>query len=396
MTTKIRSIKALKDGVAGLLTGISLDNVSDLYGKFEEALSTLQQKAQLPEAMTSEIITLYDGVTDYPAPTPIFGSSIKDIRPVGQFRHSGDMAYRKGGEDFDLKKGYSPHSGYNVTFETENGINIMRVKTRFCPTRIVLDTMGLTTGWVASGSASNLTQDTSFYYHAPASLRFTLTGASVGYLTKTLTSTVDMTAFLNVGVVFLPLELQSANLSSLELRLGSSASAYWSLSVTQAMLGAWRTGQFDDTPFDLSLATKVGSPDITKINYIRLAFTTSATIASVRAGFLSCSLPSQHKVMFSTNGIFKATDGSINNFITDDDDVIILNDAAYNLYKHECALSVGFGEGGTLSEGLVATINSKLNGARTRTGAIMQLGLYDIFRAANPNEDIRNTGSWYD
>ena len=73
-----------------------------------------------------------------------------------------------------------------------------------------------------------------------------------------------------------------------------------------------------------------------------------------------------------------------------------MNDAAYNLYEHECAIAVGLQEGGTLAEGLLATINSMLNGARARNGQVIQLGLYDKFRADNPSEDIRVGGSYYE
>lgn len=395
MTTIIRTIKKLKDGISGLLTNVAVDNVSDLYGKLEESLATLQQKAQLPEAMTSTLITLYDGVVNYPAVTPLFGSTVKDIRPVGQFRQSGDMVYKHGGEDFDLQKGYGPISGYNLAFETENGVNIMRIKTRFTPHRVVVDPMNATTGWTIGGTASLLAQDTSFYYMSPASLRFTLTGIGSGYLEKTLQSAIDMTPYKNVGMGFLELELPVLNLSSVNIRIGSDSANYYTVSATQGNLGAWTVGDFLDTPLDLSQATTTGAPDITKIKYVRLTFTTIATITNIRCGYLSFSLPSQHKVMFSTNGIFKATDGSINNFITDDDDIILLGDSPYNLYKHECAMTVGFGEGGTLAGGILGTINSKLNGARSRTGQIIQLGLYDIYRANNPSGDVRETGNWY-
>lgn len=561
-----RTVKRLSDGVAGLLTGVDLNNVSDLFGKFEEALSTLQQKATLPEGKTSQLYTLYDGVTDYIAPTPNFGSSVVDIQPIGQPRQDFDVVQKVGVEDFDRLKQYLP-SGYRVALETSKGVNMIRIKSRFTPTRIVIDPMSDTTGWTAStatplvldsysetnqdnfysigntlnlaagqafynrnnvildscklyikkigsptgnvtvklfamggtfgssavptGSAlatadvlniatlttsfavktfsfsgaqritlsadthyclvvyysggdgsnalevgrdasspshsgnaffsndgttftaqtiydmcfyvyganiavSGLVADQSFYYFNPASLRFTLSGVGIGYLEKTLTQSIDLTRYQNVGVSFLELELPALNLTSVEFRIGTDSSNYYSVTQTQGQMGAWTTGKFLDTPFDLSTATTVGSPTITDINYVKLTFVTTATLTNIRCGYLSISLPSQHEIFFTTTGMFLAADGSINNFITADDDVILLNDASYNLYKHECAMSVGFGEGGTLSGGLLATINSKLNGARARNGQVIQLGLYDKFRADNPSEDIRMVGNWYD
>jgi hypothetical protein len=384
----------LKDGIAGLLTGTNINNVTNVNNAIERALRTFLGKATIPEASTSQIVTLYDGVTDYLAPSSMFGSTIKDIRPIGQTRQITDMAFRDYGEDFDRKKQFSP-SGARLTFETENGLRIMRVKTRYTPSRVVLDPMSATTGWVASGSASLLTQDKSFYYMNPASLRFTLTGASVGILTKTLTSPVDLTPYLNVGVGFLELELSALKLSSIEARIGSDASNYYLVNATQGQLGAWTLGQFNDTPFDTSGATIVGSPDITKIKYVRLAFTTSDTISNVRCGYLFVAMPSPHKILYTTTGVFQTEDGSISNYIKTDDDVILLDDSAYNIFEHECALTIGLQNGGSLANGVIASINGMLNGARSRTGAILQLGLYDRFKADNPSEEIGKLGNWY-
>ena len=343
--------------------------------------------------MTSTLITLYDQVYNYPAIYPVFGSTVKDIRPVGVTRWSGDLVYRQNGEDFDIGKGYST-DGYAITFETENGLNIMRLDTKFTTPKIVLDPMSDVKGWTMGGTLSGLAVDQSYVYSFPASLRMNLTGAGSGYIERTLQQQIDMTNYIGVGKVFLALEIPSTQLSAVELRLGSDANNYYVVSATQGMLGSWSTNDFLDTPFDLSVATKVGNPVITKIDYVRLTFSTLATMNNIRCGYLWGALPSQHKVLFTTTGIFK-NGNVISNFITDDTDIILLNDAAYNLYEHECAVTVGLQEGGTLGEGLISSINSMLNGARARNGAVIQLGLYDKFRADNPSEDVRSVGSWY-
>lgn len=393
MAVLTRTVKSLKDGVAALLTRPNLNSVNNLNNALERALRTFSQKATIPEAMTSSIVTLYDGIINYPAVSPMFGSTIKDARPVGQNRFRDDMVTRLGGEDFDRTKN-DWVSGYKISFETENGVNLMKIKSRFVSPKAVLDPMNATTGWSVGGSASALAQDVSFYYKSPASLRFTLTGASSGYIERTLSQTIDMTSYLNVGVVFLALEIPSTSLTSVELRLGSSNANYYRVTVTQAQLGAWIAGDFSPTAFDLSTSTVVGNPDITKINYVRLTFATTATLTNIRGGYLWVSLPSQHKILFTTSGIFSAG-GVISNYITDDSDTILLNDAAYNIYEHECAVTVGIQEGGSLANGIISTINASLNGARARNGQVIQLGLYDLFRAKNPSEDIVLVGNWY-
>ncbi len=396
MGIKIRQISDLKDGVAGLLSRVDLDSVTSLYGALERAFRTFSQKANIPEAEASSVMTLWDGITRYSAMTPMFGSTIRDARPIGQDRMRSDLASRLGGEDFDRKKNDSV-DGYNISFETENGKNIFLVKTRFTWPKILLDPMNVTTGWATGGNAGSLAKDKTIYYQTPASLRLNMTGAGTGYIEKTLTTAIDMTDYLNSAMAFLELYLPSTGkISSIELRLGSDSANYYKMTATQGNLGAWTAGEFLDTPFDMTNVVTVGAPDITKIKYVRVTFTASAALNAIRVGNLFASLPSQHKFLFTTTGIFQAADSSINNFITGDNDTILLNDAAYNIYEHECALTVGLQEGGTLADGITATISGTLNGARSRTGAVISLGLYDKFRADNPSEDIRQGGNWYE
>lgn len=397
-----RNVANLKGGIAGLLTGTNLAAVKLPYNALERAFRTFSQKCAIPEAMTASPITLYDGVFDYISPAPIFGSTIKDMRPVGVSRSHDDYAIREGIEDFDRTKEWKGGEGFKVTFETRNAVNIMRAVSKFTFQKTVIDPMNQVSDnssgnneWVAGGIASGLQQDTSVYYASPASLRFNLTGAGIGNIAKTLDNPINMSNFNLVGSVFLELNLPALNLSNVVLQLGTNASNYYQVTATQGMLGKWTTGSFLDTPFDLSTATIVGTPNIKSIQYVNLIFTTTATITNIRCGYLFASLPSQAQVLYSTTGIFQAQDGSINNFITNDNDVILLTDAAYNIYEHECALTIALQNGGTLSGGITAIISAVLNGSYTRTGKVITLGLYDKYKADNPSENITMVGNWY-
>lgn len=396
-----RTIANLELGVAGLLTGTSLFSVTNLYGALQRAFLTFSQKCSIPESMTSQSITLYDGVTDYTAVSPIFGSTIKDLRPVGIDRQSVDFAIRQGIEDFDRNKAWR-NEGYKITFETRAGINIMRIKSRFPVNKLVLDPMNQISDnssgnnqWTPGGLVTNLAQDTSVYYKGPASLRFSISGAGVGNLAKTLDNAIDMTIYQNVALLFLELNLPTLNLTNVVLHLGSDSSNYYSVTATQGQLGAWTTGSFLDTPFDLSTATIVGTPVITKIQYVNLIFTTSGAITNIRCGYLFASLPSQNQILFTTTGIYQNQSGVISNFITNDNDLILLSDAAYNLYEHECALAVGLQNGASMTNATLSRIDALLNGSYTRTGKVITSGLYDKYRAENPSENITQVGNWY-
>lgn len=394
----MKTVATLRDGVAGLLTGTNLDNVTNLYGAFERALRTLLQKASIPEASTGENITLYDGVYDYTSPSSIFGGALRDIRPIGISRLPSDYVYKQPIELFDRTKALLPN-GYAATFETVNGVNLMRIANTRATKRITLDGMNSATGWTAGGSASTPVADSSFFYQSPASLRFNLAGASSGTLTKTLTNSVDLTTYQGVGVVFLALELPdpATSLTSLELRIGSSATKYYSLSVTEGFLGAWVSGDFLLVAFDLADASVTATaPTITAMNYLRLSFTHGATMTNVRVGGIFISLPSPHKIFYESTAVFQLTGGgAISNSITNNNDIILLNDAAYNLYEHECAIACMIQMGGSLGTGVTATLNATLNGARAKNGTIIAYGLYDRYRADNPSEELRQIGNYY-
>lgn len=381
----------LKDSLSGLLTGTNLNNVTDLYGAIQRAARVFGQRANIPASQGREAVTIYDGVYDYLAPTSIFGSSITDLRP--QARDVNDFVYKQYANDFDRNKSMLP-SGSAVTFEYDHGIQIMRVTSARSKIRTTLDPMTQATGWVAAGSASGLVADSSIYYTSPSSLRFLLTGASTGTLTKTLTSTLDLTAVQGLGVVFLAIDTPSVtNLSSIELRIGSSASKYYSVTATAAFLGAWPANKFTLVAFALATATTVGVPVITAMNYLQVRITHAATLTNFRVGSLFVSLPSQYEVLYESAALFMASGQNPATTITDDNDSLLLAEDAYTIFQYESAVSVAQ-QSGSASGGQVAEFNNVLNGVRARNGAVIQMGLYDLYRAANPSDNLKVVGSY--
>lgn len=391
----MKTVGNLKDSVAGLLTGTSLDNVTGLNGALQRAARTLVQKAFIPEASSKDDIILYDGVIDYAVNPLMFGGTLNDLRPQGISRSAIDYVYKKPIEQFDRTKALLPN-GYMVTFEWDKGTPIMRVTQTKSAAKILLDPMNSITGWSAGGTASTPVVDSTAFYQTPGSLRFNLTGAGAGYIEKTFTSPVDLTTYQGVGVQFLAIETPSAtNLTSIEIRLGSDSANYYSVTQTAGFLGAWKTGEFLLVAFDLAGATSVGTPVITTMQYTRITINHAAALTNFRAGYFFMSLPSLHQLLYSTAAIFLVS-GTLSNNITDDNDQIVLSDPAYTLYEYESALTVALQQGGSLSSGLAQTLNQQLHGTRARNGAVIQLGLYDLYRAENPSEKIESVGNWYD
>lgn len=393
-----KNVAQLKDSVSAILQGLNLNNVKSLFTAFERTARQLAQKINIPDAMGRYSLSLYDGVINYISPADIFGSSLIDIQPQGITRNANDFVYKQYISDFDRNKNYLPN-GTEVTFEWNKGVPIARiVSTRPLP-KIELDPMTATTGWTAGGSASGITLDSTVKYQEGGSLRFLLTGASTGTLTKTIPKQ-DFTAYVGVGVAFLAIRIPStqtlANLTSISLKIGTDALNYYTVTATTGFLGAFSLGDFILVAFDLATATTVGTPTVTNIVYTQISIVTVGTITNFYVGDLWVSLPSPHTLIYQTATIFQTSGSNPAATIATVADSIILNDNVYAIYELECAVTIANQQGGGLASGVITDLNQKLNGIRGYRGVLIQPGLLDLYREQNPSQIIPVVGQWYD
>lgn len=387
----LHNVGQLKDSVAGLLTGTNLNNVTNLNGAIERAARVLVQQADVPEASGIQSITLYSGVTRYLAPSTIFGGAINLIRRQGAASSPLDYNYKVPLEEFTRRKQMLPN-GYMMALEYQNGTAYLDIATPIPFPRVIIDTMSSTDDWTAGGSASGLAQDTTNYYQQPASLRFLLTGSSTGTLTKTLPNALSMESYEDVGVAFLAIQIPAgataSNITSIALRLGSSSGAYDEVSDTEGFLGAWVSGEWLLVALDFAGATSTGTPDWSAIDYVQVRIAHAATITNFRVGGLWMSLPSPNEILYQSSAIFME-DGTTTPLqtITDDDDTILLNDAAYTLLEYECARTIAEQNAGGVVTPLLQWLTSMLYGEQ---------GLYGKYRGDNPSAELRTVGQWYD
>src|SRR3990167_718468 len=387
----MRTVGEHKTAVAGILTGIDLDSVTNVNGALARAARITAQKTDAPEAIGRQAITLYDGVFTYAISENIFGTSLMDFRPQGNSRTFLDFVYKQPIEMFDRTKHLLPN-GYTLAVEYTKGTPLLRVATPKPSAKVILDSLKDDTGWTAAGSASGLTEDNTVYYESPASLRFTLTGSSTGTLTKTITS-VDVSEYEDVSVIFLAMRIPDgatvSNLTNVVIRIGSSSTDYDEVTETDGFLGAWTAGDWLLTAFDLSASTSTGTPDWNAIDYVQLRFAHTATLTNFRVGALWMALPSPHEVIYQTAAVFMA-DATPSTQITDDDDTILFNDGVMAIYEYisakEIALQMAGGEYTAQIKGFDETLNGQGD----------EPGLLKLFRADNPSEELRNVGSYYD
>lgn len=380
------TVGQLKDSVSGILSGLNLNNVVNLYGAIERTARQLVQELYIPEATGKQSVTLYSGVYDYTLPTYIFGTTLIDFRPQGETRAISDYVYRKQIEVFDRNKG-TLTNGYAVAFEYVKGTGRMRVDNAKVRERIILDTLSDKDDWTLSGTGTASYTDETNYWKSPASIRFNQT-TGVSTLTRTLDSQNDLSEYEGVGVIFLAVYMPTA-LTGITVRIGNDASNYVEVSATQGFLGTWTTNEWLLTSFDLSGATETGTVDWTKIDYVQIRTTSGEDINNLRVGHIWASLPSPHDVIYASNAIFNVS-GVVSPTITNDNDEIILQENAYTIYEYKSALNIALQQGGSLASPLIQMLRNTLYGSGGN-----DLGMVGQYRAENPSEKIMVTNNWY-
>ena len=386
------NVAQLKDSVAGLLAGLDMANVPDLNGTLERAAANMITRCYVPEASGIENISLYGGVTDYPANTNIYEADLVDIRPQGVSRPIWDFTVKTNQANFDRTKGYFA-SGTRAAFQYNNGVPIVRIVAQQVTPQVLLDPMNATTGWTAAGTASSLAQDTSSYWKAPASLRFNVT-VGTGTLTKSI-SQADISSYQGVGVAFLAVYIPDTSLlTSISLKLGSSASDYYSVTATSGFTGAWTSDNWLLVPFDFASASTTGSPDWTTVDYAEISIATTGTQTNFRAGQLFISMPTPYQILYQSPAVFLATGATSRTpTITANTDNIIFNTAPYNIYLYESAYAVLENMSGDLANKMFDRISQRL-GIDPVSGKVIG-GLYEPYMADNPSENIRQANSYY-
>lgn len=390
-----RTVAECEDEIAGMLTGTDLDNVTNLNGALSRAARVLAQNVDVADATGRKQYNVFDSVFDYLADDAVFGGAITDFRPQGVSRTPFDETYKEPIKLFDQTKCMLPN-GVVLTFEYNLGVPTVRIAGSRAQTAVKLDPVSSLTGWATGGTASSLVVDSTVYYQTPASLRMLITAAGTGYIEKTLTSSLNLSTYQGIGTAFVAIYTPSAaNLSSLELRIGSSSANYNNLGVTQGFLGAWQAGDFTLVAFDMSLASQTGSPNWSAIDYLRVSATTAGTLTNFRVGAIFIALPSPYTMLYQTAAIFNKN-GTLSSEISTVDDIIILNDAAYNLYLHEACIAILMQMNGGVSNEAILGFTNILYSQHARNGTIVKMGLYDLYRANNPSAQIREVGSWYE
>jgi len=324
------TISKLKNDLAGLLKGTTTDKITNLNEVFNRAARECLQDNDFQETRRIQQITnaIYDSVYDYTLPSDLKGNKIVDV--IKQVNRSRKF-HLTGPESFDFNRS---DSTFNV--KHNKGIKSLRLAADLSAGAVVhpCNTIDGDGTWAATADASNLTLDNLNYVSGGGSLNFDVTGASTsGYIQNSTFDAVDLSDHEDKSGLFAWLYIpDSSAFTSVNLRWGSSTSAYWNVTKTAAQDGAFQTG-WNLVRFDWNGATETGSPDSSAIDYLRVTITYDGTAdTDFRVDSIKSILGSIFSLDYYSKYLFRTAAGVWQEETSEDDDELNLDTDSYNVY----------------------------------------------------------------
>jgi len=327
------SITQVNADLAGVLHGTNLNKVQGLNNLHNRTARQLLLDTDPIETVRKNLTTtpLFNQVWDYACPADLKGNRIIDVSPQ-YIRSAGQIISQTYNQDFDIDKNkFYPPSEFTIQFN--NAVKTIRINDTSLPQGVVLDTCEATTGWTANSTASNLSEDNVNFASGSGSLSFDVT-TGTGSISKTLSSTLDMSSHLNQSSLFYYLYLPTGSqLTSTSIRWGSSSSAYYTRTLTTTNDGNAFTTGWNLIRADWLGATVVGSPTVTAIAYIDILVTVTANQTGIKVDNIISNMGLYRTLEYYSKYLFRnATTGAFQETVLDNSDLINLDTDSYNLY----------------------------------------------------------------
>lgn len=329
------SVSDLKKAVSRKLHGTTANQLTDFYGLLYDVAVKCQEDCDFEETRRTAPLTtpVYgQAAFDYACPSDLKGNRLIDLRPQVN-RAMTDVPRQLRSQDFDLVKA-SVMSGSRLEVRWNGYMKTVRIALPSL-SNIEVNTCDSVTGngtWAVGGGASDIQTDNLYYTSGSGSLRYSLSGD--GYIENSTMAAVDLTDYLNRGVLFCRAYCEATLPTALALRWGSDASDYWSKSVSAQWDGtAFQVG-WNLLGFDWQTAAKTGTPDVTATDYVRFSTSIVGTASPVYFDSIVCSLGSIYEMEYYSKYLFRSAAGVFKERVTDDTDLVNLDTDSYGVFTN--------------------------------------------------------------
>lgn len=325
-----------------MLHQTQLNQITNIDGLINRAARKLLLDVDPQETKrTVEFVNpIFNSVFDYPIADDVKGNKLIDIFPQVR-RIPRDIWSQAYNQAFDVAKQNIWTLQDMFTMNFNSGLKTIKINAPLLNAPNILNQIDSITSngtWAAGGTASNLALNNSNFVQGSGSLQFDTT-VGAGYIENSTMSAVDLTTHLNQSSLFVWVYVPTgANLTSVQLRFGSSSSNYYYLTVTTNQQGTAFVNGWNLCQFQWSSVSTTGTPVVTAIKYARITLTMTGTNTAVKVNGLNSILGTILAYSYYSKYIFRdASTGAFQETVTDDSNLINLDTESFNLLFNQVA-----------------------------------------------------------
>lgn len=283
---------------------------------------------------------IFNNVFDYPIAADVKGNKLIDIFPQVQ-RIPQDIWTQAYNQAFDVAKQNIFSMGNMFTMNFNTGLKTIRLNCPFLNPPVIvnqIEGIALNGTWATGGTASNLTVNNTNFAQGAGSLQMDVT-VGTGYIENSTMTAVNLSEVENQSSLFTWVYVPTGSqLTSVNLRFGSTSGDYWTLTVTQNQQGVSFVNGWNLCQFTWSSMTTVGSPDSSAIDYARISLAMTGTNTGVLINGLDSILGTILNYSYYSKYMFRdAITGAFQETVTDDSNLVNLDTESYNLLFNQVA-----------------------------------------------------------
>lgn len=331
------SISDLESELEAMLHGTSLNHITNLIGLENRAARQLLLDVDPQETKrTVEFVNpIFNTVFDYPIADDVKGNKLIDIFPQIQ-RLPWDIWSQSYNQAFDVAKQniWIQKDMFTMNFNT--GLKSIRINAPFLNAPVILSQIDNITNngtWAIGGTASNLAVNNTNFAQGAGSLQFDVT-VGAGYIENSTITAVDLSDVVNQTSLFTWVYVPTgSNLTSVNLRFGSSSTNYYTATVTENQQGNAFVDGWNLCEFVWSSTTTTGTPNSSAIDYARITLNMIGTNTAVKVNGLNSILGTILNYSYYSKYLFRdVTTGAFQETVTDTSNLINLDTESFNLY----------------------------------------------------------------
>lgn len=333
------SISDFENDLEAMLHGTTLNQITNLQGLENRAARQLLLDLDPQETKrTVEFVNpVFNNVFDYPLADDVKGNKLIDIFPQVE-RIPQDIWTQSYNQAFDVAKQniFSMSNMFTMNFNT--GIKSIRINAPFLNPPVIvnqIEGISLNGTWATGGTASSLSVNNTNFAQGAGSLQFNVTNGSA-YIENSTMTAVDLSAVENQSSFFTWVYIPTGStLTSVELRIGSSSTDYWSGTVTTNQQGNAFVNGWNLCQFVWSSLSTTGSPSSSSIDYARITLNVTGSMTGCLVNGLDSILGTILNYSYYSKYLFRdATTGAFQEKVTDTSNLINLDTESYNLYLY--------------------------------------------------------------